>query len=155
MGNEWSAHLRCNEAIRIDRAVGVGDEFIAHTSFAVDAARLPVFAATPIEKLSSQTFKEIIFRACGQAIPKAICSCGSKARRRKSQHPRDQRTAELHVASDSRAPGLTGCPQGSKADHECDGKPRREGAGPVLSRWINWIGKMSCRAGVNASPCIR
>ena len=67
---EWSAHLRCTEAIRIDRSIRVGDEFAVYTSFVVDAARLPVFRTMPVAKLSSQNFKEIIFRASGQAIHK-------------------------------------------------------------------------------------
>jgi DNA-binding GntR family transcriptional regulator len=65
---EWSLHLRCAEATRIDRVIRVADEFSVYTSFVVDAARLPVFGATPVEALASRNFKEVIFRACGQAI---------------------------------------------------------------------------------------
>lgn len=135
---EWSAHLRCSEAIRIDRAIRVGDEFVVCTSFAVDAARLPIFGTAPIEQLSSRNFKEVIFRACGQAIhkvdllmrqqtaPRAIAPrLGIGARQsctsirafaylgesdpiyyQQIWIPPNRR--ELHMVSDSRAPGLAG-----------------------------------------------
>ncbi len=67
---DWGLHLRCPQVIRIDRRIRVADEFAVYTTFVVDAARLPVFRSTPIERLSSQNFKEIIFRAVGQAIHK-------------------------------------------------------------------------------------
>jgi GntR family transcriptional regulator len=135
---EWSAHLRCSEVIRIDRAIRVADEFVVYTSFVVDAARLPVFRTTPIDKLSGQNFKEVVFRACGQAIhkvdlltrqqlttgdvaarlgigPRQSCiSIRALAYLGDSDPIYDQQIwippnkRELHIVTDSRAAGLTG-----------------------------------------------
>lgn len=135
---EWSLHLRCPQATRIDRLIRVGDEFSVYTSFVVDAARLPVFESMPVDKLGSQNFKEIIFRACGQAIhkvdllvrqqvapPEVAARLGIGARQgctairalaylgesdpiyyQRIWIPANKR--ELHIVSDSRAPGLAG-----------------------------------------------
>lgn len=66
----WSAHLRCDDAVVITRKARIADEFCVHTTFAVDAARLPVFSTMSVRQLNSENFKHIIFRTCGQAIHK-------------------------------------------------------------------------------------
>jgi GntR family transcriptional regulator len=135
---EWSLHLRCPEATRIDRVIRVADEFSVYTSFMIDAARLPVFRTLSVEKLSSQNFKEIIFRACGQAIHKVDLLLRQQAAPREVAArlgigARQACTSiralaclgetdpiyyqciwipanerRLHIVSDSRAPGLAG-----------------------------------------------
>ncbi len=135
---EWTAHLRCPRVIRIDRKIRVADEFAVYTSFVVDAARLSVFESTSVASLASQNFKEIIFRASGQAIHKVdllmrqqsatreiAAELGIGARQtctsiralaylgdsdpiyyQRIWIPANGR--ELHIVSDSRAPGLAG-----------------------------------------------
>ena len=134
----WDSHLRCTEVMRIDRTIRVGDEFVIYTSFVVDAARLPVFRSTPINALATQNFKEVIFRACGQAIhkvdllmrqqlttPDIATRLGIGARQSCTsirafaylgesdpiyyqQIWIPPNKRELHVVSDSRLPGLAG-----------------------------------------------
>lgn len=134
----WTAHLRCARVIRIDRKIRVADEFAVYTSFVVDAARLPVFDSTPTASLSSENFKEIIFRASGQTIhkvdllirqqptsPDVAARIGIRARQgctsiRALAYLGESdpiyyqqiwipaNKRELHVVSDSRVPGLAG-----------------------------------------------
>ncbi|MBU1358317.1 MAG: GntR family transcriptional regulator [Gammaproteobacteria bacterium] len=66
----WTAHLRCVEVVRIIRRIRIGDEFYVHSTFAVDPVRLAVFREARLEQLDSENFKQTIFRACGQAIHK-------------------------------------------------------------------------------------
>jgi DNA-binding GntR family transcriptional regulator len=97
--------------------------------------RLPVFGSLPLRKLNGENFKDIIFRACGQAIqkvdlfmrqqspPEAIAKSlalkplqlcialravaflgnGDPVYYQQIFIPPNER--ELHVVSDSRAPG--------------------------------------------------
>lgn len=66
----WTAHLRCKDALQIIRRIRIGDEFSVHSAFLVDPVRLPVFASMPLRQLTSENFKQVIFRACGQSIHK-------------------------------------------------------------------------------------
>lgn len=69
-GGEWSRFLGVGEGLEITRRIRIGDEFAVYSSFVVDPERLPVFASLPQRKLSGENFKDIIFRASGQAIQK-------------------------------------------------------------------------------------
>lgn len=66
----WTAHLRCRDALRIVRRIRIGDEFSVYSAFMVDPVRLPVFASRPLRQLDHENFKQVIFRASGQAIHK-------------------------------------------------------------------------------------
>lgn len=132
----WTMHLRCKDALRITRRIRIGDEFSVHSTFMVDPIRLPVFANMPLRQLTSENFKQVIFRACGQAIhkvdlfmrqevpPSEVCKlldiparkfCSSLRAQaflgetdpiyyQKIFTPLTER--ELHIVSDSRAPGF-------------------------------------------------
>lgn len=65
---EWEKVLGVPEALEITRRIRIGDEFVVHSSFIVDAKRLPVFASLPLKTLNGENFKDVIFRASGQAI---------------------------------------------------------------------------------------
>jgi DNA-binding GntR family transcriptional regulator len=67
---EWSRWLGKGPLLEITRRIRIGDEFDVFSSFIVDGKRLPVFATLPLRKLSGENFKDLIFRACGQAIQK-------------------------------------------------------------------------------------
>jgi len=67
---EWSRVLDAAQGLEITRRIGIGGEFDVHSTFVVDPSRLPVFSTLPLKKLSGENFKEVIFRACGQAIQK-------------------------------------------------------------------------------------
>jgi GntR family transcriptional regulator len=65
---DWKTHLRTDSAVRIDRLIRIADEFTVLSEFYVDPLRLPVFEASTLKNLSTQNFKEIIFRHCGESI---------------------------------------------------------------------------------------
>ena len=67
---DWDKVLGVAEALEITRRIRIGDEFAVYSSFVVDPVRLPVFATLPLKKLKGENFKDVIFRACGQAIQK-------------------------------------------------------------------------------------
>jgi GntR family transcriptional regulator len=67
---EWSRTLGVAQGLEITRCIRISDEFSVSSSFVVDPARLPVFGKLPLRKLSGENFKDVIFRACGQAIQK-------------------------------------------------------------------------------------
>ena len=133
---EWTRWLGVSQGLEITRCIRIGSEFDVFSSFVVDPRRLPVFSRLPLRKLSGENFKDIIFRACGQAIqkvdiflrqqvPPAAISKLLQTRPRQScmairavaflgeadaiyyqqifipPNPR-----ELHIVSDSRAPGF-------------------------------------------------
>jgi DNA-binding GntR family transcriptional regulator len=65
---DWEKVLGGSEALEITRRIRIGTEFAVFSSFVVDAKRLPVFASLPLKKLNGENFKDVIFRASGQAI---------------------------------------------------------------------------------------
>ncbi len=67
---EWSKWLGIEQGLEITRRIRIGTEFDVYSIFVVDPVRLPVFASLPLRKLNGENFKDIIFRACGQAIQK-------------------------------------------------------------------------------------
>lgn len=132
----WTEHLRCRDALRIARRIRIGEEFYVHSEFVVDPARLPVFASRSLHQLAHENFKHMIFRACGEAIHKVdlfmrqetpprdvgklidvparqLCSAirahaflgdADPIYYQKIFTPPTMR--ELHIVSDSRAPGF-------------------------------------------------
>jgi DNA-binding GntR family transcriptional regulator len=122
--------------LRITRRIRIGDEFYVHSVFLVDPLRLPVFASRPLQQLNHENFKQIIFRACGQAIHKVdlftrqevpprevsklletpakqLCSAMRAQAFLGDADPIYYQTIftpptarELHIVSDSRAPGF-------------------------------------------------
>lgn len=66
----WTRHLACTEAVRIIRSIRIGSEFSVHSEFVIDPARLPIFTKMSLRQLGGENFKQVIFRACGQAIHK-------------------------------------------------------------------------------------
>jgi Fe2+ or Zn2+ uptake regulation protein len=67
---EWNRWLGKGPLVEITRNIRIGDEFDVFSSFVVDGKRLPVFSTQPLRKLNGENFKDLIFRACGQAIQK-------------------------------------------------------------------------------------
>lgn len=67
---EWAEVLGTQQGLEIIRRIRIGTEFDVHSTFVVDPVRLPVFSTLPLKKLNGENFKEIIFRASGQAIQK-------------------------------------------------------------------------------------
>jgi GntR family transcriptional regulator len=65
---EWSKALSAKEGLEITRRIRIGTEFAVFSSFVVDPKRLQVFASLPLRKLKGENFKDVIFRASGQAI---------------------------------------------------------------------------------------
>lgn len=132
---EWSKWLRVEQGLEITRRIRIGTEFDVFSSFVVDPKRLPVFATLPLRKLNGENFKDIIFRACGQSIQKIDLFMKQQVPPAEISEllkikPRQQCIAlravaflgdadpiyyqqifippnerELHVVSDSRAPG--------------------------------------------------
>jgi GntR family transcriptional regulator len=132
---EWSKWLGVEQGLEITRRIRIGTEFDVYSIFVVDPMRLPVFGSLPLRKLNGENFKDIIFRACGQAIqkvdlfmrqqspPEAIAKSlalkplqlcialravafldnGDPVYYQQIFIPPNER--ELHVVSDSRAPG--------------------------------------------------
>jgi len=64
----WQKALRSASAVEITRRVRIADEFYVHIDFYVDAERVPVFASLALQELAHSNFKDIIFKACGQAV---------------------------------------------------------------------------------------
>lgn len=64
----WSGHLRCEQALCIDRVLSIGNEFSVYSRFYVDADRLPAFRDLPLKKLATENFKELILRETSQSI---------------------------------------------------------------------------------------
>ena len=65
---KWSEHLQSTNIICIERVISINHEFKVYTKFFVDYKRLPIFDSSPEKKLSSQNFKEVIFRETGKTI---------------------------------------------------------------------------------------
>ena len=133
----WMAHLGCQEALQIIRRVRIGDEFYVHSTFWVDPLRVPVFATMPLRQMAGENFKHLIFRACGQAIHKVDLFTRQEVRPREvsgllnmparqlcsslrvqafmgksdpicyQQIFTPPNICELHIVSDSRAPGFS------------------------------------------------
>jgi GntR family transcriptional regulator len=133
----WQQALKSTRAVEIRRRIRIGDEFFVHTSFFVDPQRVPVFASAALQDLSHSNFKDIIFKACGQAVttidlmmkqevpPPAVChAIGVPVKSVCSsiraighfpggdpvyyQHIFIPPSArELHVVADARAPGMS------------------------------------------------
>jgi len=64
----WQQALRSDRAVEITRRIRIGDEFYVHSEFYIDPERVPVFAKLPLEDLAHSNFKDVIFKACGQAV---------------------------------------------------------------------------------------
>lgn len=64
----WAGHLRCDQALCIERILTIGDEFAVFSRFYADPERLPAFLAMPLKKLGTENFKELIMRETAQAI---------------------------------------------------------------------------------------
>lgn len=133
----WTAHLRCQEALQIIRRVRIGHEFYVHSTFWVDPVQVPVFDTMSLRQMTSENFKNVIFRACGQAIhkvdlftrqevpPREISRLLNIPARQLCSSMRAQAfmgesnpiyfqqiftpptTRELHIVSDSRAQGFS------------------------------------------------
>ena len=84
----WSAHLdqREGELIRIDRVIGIADEFSVFSKFYLDARRFPGILDKPLADLDGANLKLIISREFGlpvtrvaqtvsfTAFPAAVCA---------------------------------------------------------------------------------
>ena len=64
----WTEHLRCVHALCIERVLAIGKAFSVFSRFHADPERLPAFLATPLRKLASENFKELIMRETAQPI---------------------------------------------------------------------------------------
>jgi DNA-binding GntR family transcriptional regulator len=132
----WTSHLRCREALRITRRIRIGDEFSVHSEFLVDPLRLPIFSSRTMLQLNHENFKQLIFKACGKAIHRVdlftrqevpsraigklidvparqLCSAIRARAYLGDSDPIYFQTIftppterELHIVSDSRAPGF-------------------------------------------------
>ncbi|MCD0504650.1 GntR family transcriptional regulator [Bordetella petrii] len=65
---QWTQHLRCMQALCIERVLSIGNEFSVYSRFYVDADRLPAFRDLPLKKLATLNFKELILRETSQPI---------------------------------------------------------------------------------------
>lgn len=132
----WQTALRSANVVEIARRIRIADEFYVHTDFYVDAERVPVFGEIALQELAHSNFKDVIFKACGQAVttvdlmmrqeapPARICKelqvpagtvCTgiraighfASAEPVYYQHIYIPPSArELHIVADSRAPGF-------------------------------------------------
>jgi len=64
----WSRHLGARRIMRIDRVIGVAHEFRVFSRFWFDSERLPSLASLPLRSLSTENFKEVIWRETGQMV---------------------------------------------------------------------------------------